>query len=251
MDGELQGGLFSVLSSLISSFSGGGGSLILLSGLVVLFPTAGYLPALTITKVSAAILTSTSGWMHRERQEIDWRMILVLILSGLTGVGIGTYLVQYKIDEEILLKALPVLLFIIVIYLSFDRKRGAGKNREKPFVPAEYIEAGVFSLFMSLLSGMVAGMGPFFVAYFVIRFHTSFIQTIAYMMISGTVITVLQSSYLLWTVDVNLTLLTLVIFGSLIGAYFGTKFQYKMGNHLVKTAALLMMSAMGLFMIFT
>jgi uncharacterized protein len=246
---ELQGGLFALLSSLISSFSGGGGSLILLSGLAIMFPAGGYLAALTITKVSAAILTATSGFMHSERQKIDWKMIASLIISGILGVGIASYLVQYKIDEGVLLKLLPILIFIIVIYLSFDRNRGAGKDRIEAFTAKEYIEAAFFSFILSILSGMMAGLGPFFVAFFVIRFRASFIQTIAYMMISGTVINVLQASYLLWTVDVNLPLLMTVITGSLIGAYIGTRIQYKAGNRLIKMVALLSMTAVGLYMV--
>ena len=248
---ELQGGFFAMLSSLISAFAGGGGSLILLSGLVILFPAACYLPALTITKVSAAILTATSGFMHSERQKIDWKLIGVLTGFGLIGIALATYLIQYQIDEDLILKLLPILIFMIVIYLSFNGKKGSGKNRTKAFTRAEYIEVALFSFGLSVLNGMIAGMGTLFVAYFVIRFHTSFIQTIAYMMISGTVINVLQSSYLLWTVDVNLLLMMIVILGSLMGGYIGTQIQYKMGNRLVKTAALLMMTSMGLWMVFS
>lgn len=248
---HLHGLLISIFSNTLSAFAGGGGSLVLMSGLILLLPTTSYLAILTLTKTSAAILTASSGYLHSNKQTLDWGMVFTLLISGTLGVALATYLVQYKIDEGLLIDFLPFLLFGVAIYLSFDKKMGTGEARKKAFTHLEYIEAALFSFVLSVANGMIAGMGPLFVAYFVIRFKASFIQTIAYLMISGMIINILQASYLLWTVDVDLILLAVVIAGSFGGAILGTKLQYKMGNKLVKPIALLMMTSMGLMMIFT
>jgi uncharacterized membrane protein YfcA len=239
----------SLTGNILASFAGGGGSLVVMSGLLILIPSMSYLSVLAITKTSAAVLTATSAFLHSEKQKIDWGMIFALIFPGLTGVALATFLVQHKIEEGLIVNLLPFLLFGLAIYLSFDRKVGVGESRKKAFTQMEYLEAALFSFAISILNGMMSGLGPFFVAYFLIRFKTSFIQTIAYMMISGVVINVLQASYLLWTVEVNLSILALVILGSVIGSYAGTKLQYKVGNKLVKPVALLLMVGLGVLMV--
>lgn len=252
MTPELLGGfLLSILGNILAAFAGGGGSLILMSGLIMLFPSMSYLAVLTLTKTSAAVLTLSSGLMHSRKNTVDWKMIAGLILGGVLGIALATYLVQYKIEDGVLIKFIPVLLFSLVIYLGLKKELGVGEGRKKAFKIQEYLEAASFSFFISLANGMISGLGPVFVAFFIIRFKTSFIQTIAYMMISGMVINILQASYLLSNVEVSLPLIGFIVIGALIGSFFGTKLQYFAGNKLVKPIALASMTAMGLSIVFS
>jgi len=246
---HILGLIISILSNALASFAGGGGSLVLMSGLILMMPSTSYLVILALVKTSAAVMTASSGTLHLNKQKLDWKMIATLFFPGLIGIIISTYLVQYKIEEGILISAIPFLLLGIVLYLIFNRRIGIEKNRTDVFTRMEYLEAGIFSFFLSVANGMIAGLGTLFVAYFVIRFRTSYIQTIAYMMISGAVINIVQATYLVWAVDLDLILLGMVILGSFFGSIVGTKLQYKMGNRFVKPAALSMMSGLSLLMV--
>lgn len=244
-------GLLSLASNLLAAFAGGGGSLVLMSGLTLAIPGLSYLALLTLVKTSAAILTASSGFVHFDRQRLDLPMLLILTGSGLAGVAVGTYLVQYQVNDELLLNLVPFLLLGLALHLSLERRPRPEEARTLSFTRAEYIEAISFSFILSIMSGMVAGLGPVFVAYFLMRFKSSYIQTIAYLMISGTIINVLQASYLLWTVEVPLDLLFMVMVGAFFGSVLGTRLQYKLGNRFIKPVALSMMVLMGAVMLFS
>ena len=73
----------------------------------------------------------------------------------------------------------------------------------------------------------------------------SFIEAAAYSMASGLLVNATQAIYLVSTVEVNRGLLVMVVLGSLVGGYFGTKMQYLKGNHAVKWVVTSMMFVLG------
>ncbi len=238
----------SVLASLVGSFSGGGISLIIFPLLLIIAPGA-YTSLLTTSKVCSTVSTWVSGKIHWGRQVIDRKLLAVLVVCGLIGTAVGTYLVQYKLNEELFKMLLAIILIAAAVYLLFSKRLGIGSDKPETVTGWLLMATILFSLVINVFNGLFGGTGIFITLFLVVVFKLSFIQSIAYSLISYAIINVFQTSYLLATETVNLALTLAVLAGSLVGTLVGTHLQYLKGNKWVKAASILVMLSLGVKML--
>lgn len=247
---NILGGALAFLGMIVSAFAGGGGALLMLLALLWVFPEVPYLSMLTIAKVAAAVMTATAGFLHYEKQPINWRFLgLGVIIPGTLGVLASTYILTNWMDPEWMVQVIPYLVLFIGLALLLDWKKGLGGEKERSMSVHHTLVSALFFFVLNVANGAVGGLGILATAYMVSYMRMSFLRATAYVMISGVFINTIQSSYLLWTVDVDLGLMAWVCFGSLLGAFAGTKLQYLKGNRYVKIAAVTLMFGMGMKML--
>ncbi len=233
-----------VFSTITASFAGGGASMIMFP-LIMMFLGCGYLPALTVTKVAATLMTYSSVFIHSKRSKINWDLMLTLVIAGLFGTSFGTYLVQYQLNEELFKGILGVSLLVSVVYLLFSRNLGINKTQKRKIDLPVLIVTTIFALFINVLNGLFGGVGIFLTLYLVAFMRMTFIESMIYTMLSFAVISTFQTFYLVMEVDFSWTLALFVALGGLFGGILGTKLQYLKGNLWVKRAAILVMLAVG------
>lgn len=234
------GFLASTLATLIGAFAGGGVSLILFP-LLLMFAPGTYASLLTTNKVSATIMTLVSGKIHHSRNKIDKFLLWILIIFGILGTAIGTYLVQFQLNEDLFKQILAITLLTAAIYLFFSKKSGLGLGKPKKFEGPLVLLTILFALFINVLNGLFGGTGIFTTIFLVAVFQLPFIQAVAYSSISNVVINVIQTGYLLSTEPIDPILAAFVALGGLTGSYIGTHLQYLKGNTWVKAASISMM----------
>lgn len=235
----------SLLSSMIGSFAGGGSSLILFP-LLLMLAQGTYASLLTATKLSATMWVGVSGHMHWKRNKLDLRLLGTLVGAGMVGTAIGTYLVQYQLNELLFKQILAVTLLGVGIYLLFSGKIGLDRRGTQELGLRCILMTGVFSMFINVLNGLFGGTGIFITLWLVLLFRMSFIQAIPYTIVSYAIINIPQTLWLVITEPVEPWLVVGVVMGAAIGAHVGTRWLYLKGNTWVKMASIVVMLSIGI-----
>ena len=238
------------ISTLVASFSGGGSSLILLP-LLMIFSPGPYVSLLTTSKVAATTMTVVSSYINKKKSNFNYGLLLSLIISGLIGTGIGTYLVQYHPNEALFQQILAITLIFTAFYLSFSKPIGIEGSELKKVSKSQLLKLSTFSLFVNILNGIFGGTGILITLFLVIFFRLRFIEAIAYTMLSYLFINSIQTVYLLVSENISMPLTIGVLGGSLLGSVMGTRLQYLKGNIWVKRASIMMMLIIALKLLFT
>lgn len=237
--------LSSLLSSVVGSFAGGGSSLILFP-LLLLFAQGTYASLLTANKISATFWVGISGYMHWKRNSLDMRLIVMLIIAGLLGTALGTYFVQYQLNELLFKRILAGVLLCTSIYLMTVPKKGLEKIPQKPIRGWWLAATVLFSCLINILNGMFGGTGIFITLWLVIVFGMTFMEAIPYTIVSYAIINIPHTAWLVATEPVEPWLVAGVIFGAIVGSWTGTKLLYLKGNKWVKIAAVSVMLVIGI-----
>lgn len=241
----LYGLLASFTSSLLASFAGGGSSLIIFP-LLRLLSFGSYAAVLTVTKISASVLTIVASKIHFKRSKINLKLFTVIVIFEFIGTGIGTYLVQYQLNEWLYETILAFVLLGTAFYLFFSKGIGLGKEKIRPITKMILAQTAIYVLLINILNGLFGGTGMLLTIYLVLCLKLSFIHATAYTMISYVIVNFVQASYLMITETFSFYLAIGVTVGAFLGAWTGTHMQYLKGNLWVKRAATLVMFAIGM-----
>lgn len=238
-----------LITTIIGSFSGGGSSLMMFPLLLSFLPGT-YLSLFLMSKISAAVMTITSSRIHFKKGKLDLKLLMIIIVSGLLGTGLGTYILTYKFDEILFKKLLVGLIFTTAFYLLFSREKGLKGGNEKPLTPLAITNVFLMSFVINTLNGVLGGTGLLMGIYLVIYLRMEFIRAIAYTMLTYAVLSTFQAAYLFSQVEIDGALAASVVVGALAGGYLGTNLQYLKGNLKVKRAAIVVMFAIGIKLLF-
>ena len=153
--------LASLFAGMVDSIVGGGG-LILIPALFATFPTA---PPATLvgTNKSAAIWgTAFATYQFSKKVELRWAALFPAAAAGLLGSLCGAWTVT-QVDPSFLRKALPFLLFALLIYTV--AKKNMGQLHEPKFQgKKEAMVAASIGLLIGFYDGFFGpGTGSFFV----------------------------------------------------------------------------------------
>lgn len=240
-------GSFSVFSGFSGAFSGGGSTPLLLSFLL-LSSSLPFLSLLGLSKLGATAMVMVSGNIHWHRSFISKPMLAWAILTSLLGIGIGTFLVQFAFNEVLLKSFVAGTLIFLVFYQLFFSSSILNEERTSRFTFREYILSGIVFSCLNVLNAITGGMGLVFVVFYTRILKMSHIQATAYSILAGIPVLGSQALYLVEQTRPPLFLALGVIFGSIVGGFLGTKFQYLKGDLWVGRASLAMLFVMALLL---
>lgn len=140
----------------------GGGGLILLPALFATFPNMVPATLLGTNKSASVWGTSFATWRFARRVTLPWRAMLPAAIAGFVGSFAGAWLVTL-VSPELLRKALPVVLVLILAYTlarkdlgAHHQPRWAGRN--------EVLVASAIGLTLGVYDGFFGpGTGSFLV----------------------------------------------------------------------------------------
>lgn len=240
--------LAAFVATIIGSFSGGGSSLIMFP-LLLSFVPGSYLSLFLISKISAAVMTATSGRIHFKKGGMDLKLLMVIIVAGLLGTVVGTYILTYHFDEVLFKKLLIWMIFVSALYVLMSGDKGLKEGKARPLDWKVGTNIFLLSFLINILNGLFGGAGLLMTVYLVIYLRMEFIKAIAYTMITYAVLSTFQAAYLIFTVKFDWILAVSVVAGAMIGGHFGTHLQYLKGNLKVKRASVIVMIVIGVKML--
>ncbi|MBU1151280.1 sulfite exporter TauE/SafE family protein [Patescibacteria group bacterium] len=237
--------IIAIFSTLVGSFSGGGASMMMFP-LLLMFVESSYLPALVLSKIAATAMTMSAARIHVGRHLVNWRFFLVLLVAGFLGMGLGTYLVQYQLNEVLFKGILGMLLLGTSGYLLFSRSGlGLHAGHERGFGFWVMVLGALAAFVINVLNGMFGGTGVFLTLYLVLFMRMTFIHSMIYVMPTFALISFIQTIYLMGTVSFDWKIGIVMGIAGLSGGFLGTRLQYLKGNMWVKRASVLVMLLIG------
>tara|TARA_Y100001968_G_C19266391_1_gene671915 strand:+ start:128 stop:895 length:768 start_codon:yes stop_codon:yes gene_type:complete len=225
-------GFISLISNFISALSGGGAGLLQLPSLLLLgipFPNA-----LATHKVASVALGIGASIPHLKRQYIDKTFSLLILISGIPGVLLGSYFASI-VPTNFSTILLGLLTLSLSIYSFFNKKLGSSVNRQS-INKSNLIIGSIGLFFIGFLNGYLSsGTGLFVTIWMITIFNLSFSVAIAYTLIFVGIfwngvgaLSLGLSGNIIWNY------LTVLILGSLVGGYLGARFSIIKGSRFIK-----------------
>jgi len=235
---EIINPLLSFVLGLASGFIGAisaGGGIISISGLIFLglSPTA----AIATSRLEALTGDVASFTRFNKAGLIKWKYVPPVLVVAVFGALIGSRLLL-RIDEQVLEKAVGVVLLILAFLVAINRDFGSKakiKSRKRH-------NAGLITLFLVYIyAGAFGGAAGIFLIYALIYFYgMSFLQASANKKIIGSFATVPALIVFMNAGVVDYKLGIPLAMGALLGAYVGAHTAIKEGNKLVRLVFLIM-----------
>lgn len=219
----------SFVSNLFSAFSGGGAGIIQLPAILLLFEIS-FPVALATHKISTVLLGIGASLKFFEKNKPDRRIFNEGLTVGLPAVIIGAFSITY-IDENIARKLLGVLIFIVFI-LSFTK----GTNQKTKEVNSSMV---YFLLFViGFLNGSLsAGTGLLYTLMLTKIYGFSFKEAIGYtLLVVGLFYNLIGAIVLYLISAISITILPVLLIGSLAGGYVGAMIAISRSNIFIKIA---------------
>ena len=219
----------SFVSNLFSAFSGGGAGIIQLPAILLLFEIS-FPVALATHKISTVLLAIGASLKFFEKNKPDRRIFNEGLIVALPAVIIGAFSITY-IDENIARKLLGVLIFIVFI-LSFTK----GTNQKTKEVNSSMV---YFLLFViGFLNGSLsAGTGLLYTLMLTKIYGFSFKEAIGYtLLVVGLFYNLIGAIVLYLISTISITVLPVLLIGSLAGGYVGAMIAISRSNIFIKIA---------------
>ena len=225
-------GILSVFSNFISALSGGGAGLIQLPALLFLglpFPKA-----LATHKVASVALGLGASIPHFKRNSLQINYALLILLPGIPGVLLGSY--TSSILPTNLSTIILGFLILLLSFYSINNKKLGGSNNII-LISYKRILFGSAGLFIiGFLNGYLSsGTGLFVTLWMITIFNFSFSLAVAYTLIYvGIFWNGIGAISLGMTGNIIWGYVPILIFGSLVGGYFGACFSIIKGSKFIK-----------------
>lgn len=237
--------LTSLFATLLSAMSGGGASIInipILLSLGISFPLA-----TAAQKISSSFWTLPAAYNYLKKEKIDIKLIITSSLIGLIGAYLGVEFI-ISIDKNILQKFIGLLILILVLVTYFNKNFGEITNVHKTKFKNYLYFASTFILgFYESLFG--AGNGILFTFSSVYLRGIQFKEALGYYFAIAFSWCVFAAGLLIskgyWDLNVFLP----IVFGSLIGGFFGSKFAVHKGNKFIKIMFVIIGGFLGIKLI--
>ncbi len=240
----LTGGLISFLAAVIGAFAGGGYVLTMFPIFLLMFPGS-YAGHLALVKMGALAITVLGGQIHFRKSSIKWKILGPLTVGGFFGTGIGTYLIQYQLNEDLFKTLLGFTLLIGAFYLIIKKEIGHERTHRRKINWRVILEVFIYAMGIGVLNGLFGGVGIFTTLYLVFIFGLAFRTAIAYTMLSYLIVNGSQTAYLLTTETIDPYLALYLVIGAGLGGFLGVHLQYTKGSKYIKYVTITLLFALG------
>ncbi len=222
----------SFFSNFISALSGGGSGLIQLPAL--LFFGLPFSKALATHKIASVALGFGASIPLLKRNCFQLNFVFLILISGIPGVLLGAH------TSSVLPNNFSTgLLGFMTLFLSFysiNKKQLGSSNKQTKINKLRIIIGSLGLFFIGFLNGYLSsGTGLFVTIWMITIFDLSFSVSVAYTLIFvGIFWNSIGAISLGLTGNIIWRYIPVLIFGSLLGGYFGAYFSIIKGSKFVK-----------------
>ncbi len=232
----------SFFAGLVDAVAGGGG-LIQVPALFAAYPEAQPATLLGTGKVSAIGGTINAARKYLRYVRLPWALIVPVIIAGFVGSLLGANAVS-TFPAEPLRKALPFLLFFLLIYTFFQPSLG---QDHRPSAHSRWLQLkGVgLGLAVGFYDGFFGpGTGSFLLFGFVRFFQFDFLHASAATKLVNVATNLAAIAMLGGLGKISWTLGFAMMIANIAGSHFGSRLAIKHGSSFVRKAFLIFVSAL-------
>lgn len=234
--------LASLLAGFVDSIVGGGG-LVLIPALFIVFPTTHPATLFGTNKGASVWGTAMATWQYSRRVELRWASLLPAAGAGFVASFGGAWLVTL-VSPEFLRKVLPVILLAVLGYTL--SKKELGRNHVPRFSGAsEAWVAAVIGALTGFYDGFFGpGAGSFLVFLFVRLLGYDFLNASAAAKLVNTATN--SAALVLFIVKGHVWwhFVLVMAIANVIGSLLGTRLALKHGTGFVRAVFIVVVSAL-------
>ena len=240
--------IISYLSNLFSSIAGGGAGLIQLPALI-LFGIP-YYKALAVHKIATVALGIGGSIRNYKNLERNYFIIIQLLIFGIPGVILGTFIVAL-ISEEYLYLSLAIFTIGLGIY-SFIKPNLGLISIEKKIGALTYLKFNSISFIIGILNGSISsGTGLLVTILLIQTFGLDFLSSISITFLTVGIFWNAAGAIALSKIgSLPLNILTVLIIGSFLGGFCGAHLSNLKGNKFIKKLFICLCFFIGFALIF-
>ena len=238
----------SYISNLFSSIAGGGAGLIQLPALLLLgIP---YYKALAVHKIATVALGVGGSIRNVKNLKKNYLIIFQLLIFGLPGVILGTFLVDFLSDESLYL-----ILGIFTIFLGIYSyvKPNLGLNYvQKEIKPILLLRFNAIAFVIGILNGSISSGTGLLVTILIIKtFGLDFLSSISITFLTVGIFWNAAGAIALSKIgSLPLNILSILIVGSFLGGFSGAHLSNLKGNEFIKKLFVCLCFLIGVTLIF-
>ena len=240
--------IISYLSNVFSSIAGGGAGLIQLPALI-LFGIP-YYKALATHKIATVALGIGGSIRNYRNLKDNYLIIFQLLISGIPGVILGSYIVSL-ISDEYLYLILAIFTIILGIY-SFIKPNLGLISIQKEIGPFTYLKFNSISFFIGILNGSISsGTGLLVTILLIKAYGLDFLSAISITFLTVGIFWNATGAIALSKLgSLPLNILSILILGSFLGGFSGAHLSNLKGNKFIKKLFTCLCFLIGLTLIF-
>jgi len=227
--------LIGLLAGAFAGVSGTGGGSFILPALMFLF---GFPASLAIgTTLFVVFFTVVSGgYTHMRKKNVDMKTCKWLMMGGLIGVLIGSYVFTMIVNESSLMNLLLGLIFMIpALKIVYDSIKNPEMNTEGDRIEGDKHQKGVIGVANGFLSGIVGtGGGYALVPTLIIAFEAPVYTTMGTTLFSMIPVAGLGAAIKLFEGYVDLQVGIVLVLGTMIGARLSSERIKNFEPHILK-----------------
>ena len=224
--------IISYISNVFSSIAGGGAGLIQLPALI-LFGLP-YYKALAVHKVATVALGIGGSIRNYKNLEENYSIIFQLLIFGIPGVILGTYIVNL-ISDEYLYLLLAIFTIILGFYSLIKPNLGLISINKKIRIYT-YLRFNFLAFIIGILNGSISsGTGLLVTILLIQTFGLDFLSSISITFLTVGIFWNASGAIALSKIgSLPLNILSILILGSFLGGFSGAHLSNLKGNKFIK-----------------
>ena len=240
--------IISYMSNVFSSIAGGGAGLIQLPALI-LFGIP-YYKALAIHKIATVALGIGGSIRNYKNIKKNFSIIIQLLLFGIPGVILGTFIV-YLISDQYLYLLLGLFTITLGIYSFFKPNLGL-ISIQKNTNPITYLKFNSLAFIFGVLNGSISSGTGLLVTILLIQiFGLDFLSSISITFLTVGIFWNAAGAIALSKIgSLPINILIILILGSFLGGFSGAHLSNLKGNKFIKKLFICLCFLIGLTLIF-
>ncbi len=219
--------IFGFIIGFFGSLIGGGGGFFFLPVLTIFFGVPAQV-AVT-TSLAATIPVCVVGSIsHRKRKNLDMKIGLIFALGGIIGAFGGAAFTSMLTTKQLKVSfgiySILMALHIILKTRTKKKKEAQGGKLEELSPRSKFASSSIYGILSGIVTGSfgTSGTAPVLAGLFAIRMPLKLVVGTSLLIAGFNTISALGAHFLVGMID--LTLVYLLTFGTMIGAFIGPKF---------------------------
>lgn len=242
--------ILGLFSGLLLGITGGGGAIVSVPALVYGL----HMPMQVATTLSLFVVGGSAMLgTYLKRKEVDWKKGIIFAIFGGLASPIGAYLAG-RISETVLIGSFAILMLLVsslMLRKSFLKAKDSDLSQARRYHGNSIWQILPVALFTGLLTGFFGvGGGFMIVPALVILNRMDNKPAAATSLFIIALISLVSVVNKVHEINVDFKLITIFMFGSILGMIFGSMISQKMSSHISQRIFAIIAFILGIYMLF-